>query len=339
MIKEVNSSEKAAFDKAARHPLQSWEWGEFRKETGVAVSRLGEGENERLSEVYQITWHKVPYTKWHIGYCPKSAVPSDKALKTIQELAAKNKAIFVKFEPNEKISPKTEKNIQEIGSHFNWVKGKPLFTKYTFQLDISKNEDELLKNMHQKTRYNLRLAEKRGVQIVEDNSENGFEEYWKLMEETTKRQGFYAHTKSYHRKMWKNMTGSGMGHLFKAVYNGQTLTTWMIFVLNDVIYYPYGASSNEHREVMASNLMMWEVIKYGKKQGCKLFDMWGSLGPEPDTKDPWYGFHHFKQGYGAELVEFLGSFDLVIDPMMYKLYGWADRVRWLGLKLKARIRK
>jgi lipid II:glycine glycyltransferase (peptidoglycan interpeptide bridge formation enzyme) len=222
---------------------------------------------------------------------------------------------------------------------FNWVKGKPLFTKYTFQLDIDKSEDELLKKMHQKTRYNLRLAEKRGVEIIEDNSEQGFEEYWKLMEETTKRQGFFAHGKGYHRKMWQKMTDAGRGHLFKAVYQGKTLTTWMIFVLNDILYYPYGASSNENREVMASNLMMWEVIRYGKKQGCKLFDMWGSLGPDPDVRDPWYGFHKFKQGYGAELVEFLGSYDLVVNPGLYKLYGLTDKVRWIGLKLLAKLRK
>lgn len=338
MIKEVNETEKQEFDKVARHPLQSWAWGEFRKETGVALSRLGEGE-EDLSEVYQITWHTIPRTGWCIGYCPKSAVPSIEALREIQKLAKKRGAIFVKFEPNEKKSLVAEKKLTNLKSGFHWTEGKPLFTKYTFQLDISKSEEELLANMQQKTRYNLRLAGKKGVKIVEDNSEMGFEEYWKLMEETTKRQGFFAHTKSYHRKMWRNLTESGVGHLFKAVYNGQTLTTWMIFVLNGVLYYPYGASSNEHREVMASNLMMWEVIRFGKKQGCSLFDMWGSLGPEPDTKDPWYGFHKFKLGYGAELVEFLGSFDLVISPVLYKLYGLTDKIRWMGLKILAGIRK
>jgi lipid II:glycine glycyltransferase (peptidoglycan interpeptide bridge formation enzyme) len=90
---------------------------------------------------------------------------------------------------------------------------------------------------------------------------------------------------------------------------------------------------------MASNLMMWEVMRYGKKQGCRLFDMWGSLGPEPDTKDPWYGFHKFKQGYGSELVEFLGTYDLVITPLLYNLYGITDAVRWAGLKLLAGLRK
>lgn len=338
MIREFTEIECGDFDKLARHPLQSWSWGEFRKKTGIGLTRIGFGD-KKVEEVFQITWHKIPHTGLCIGYCPKSVVPNKEEVVAIEKIAKKRGAIFVKFEPNEKVGPVAEKNIAQLEKYFNWVKGKSLFTKYTFQLDISKSEEELLKNMHQKTRYNLRLAEKRGVEIIEDNSTQGFEDYWRLMEETTKRQGFFAHGKEYHRKMWQTTTEAGMGHLFKAVYQGETLTTWMVFILNDTIYYPYGASSNEHREVMASNLMMWEVIRYGKKQGCKLFDMWGSLGPEPDIHDPWYGFHKFKQGYGAELVEFLGSFDLVVRPMLYQAYGLTDKLRWVGLKLVAKLRK
>lgn len=335
MEREIN---EINFDKAATHPLQSWAWGEFRKKTGVGLSRFS-FEEKGFVDVFQITWHKIPFTKLCIGYCPKSMIPKVEEVGAIMKEARGRRAIFVKFEPNERINRETEGKIASLAMNFNWVKGKPLFTKYTFQLDISKSEEELLKNMHQKTRYNLRLAEKKGVEIVEDNSEEGFEDYWKLMEETTKRQGFFAHGKEYHRKMWHEMTKSGMGHLFKAIYEGKTLTTWMMFILNDTVYYPYGASSNEHREVMASNLMMWKVIRYGKKQGCKLFDMWGSLGPDPDIHDPWFGFHKFKQGYGAELVEFLGTYDLVIDPLLYYLYGLMDKARWAGLKLLARFRK
>jgi lipid II:glycine glycyltransferase (peptidoglycan interpeptide bridge formation enzyme) len=105
-----------------------------------------------------------------------------------------------------------------------------------------------------------------------------------------------------------------------------------LFVYKDTLYYPYGASSSEHRETMASNLMMWEAIKFGKNLGLKKFDMWGALSPNPDPKDPWYGFHRFKQGYGPELVEFIGSYDLIINPMLYQLYKIADKIRWLILK-------
>lgn len=128
------------------------------------------------------------------------------------------------------------------------------------------------------------------------------------------------------------MVASGIGQLFKAVYQGEILSTWMVFVLNNKLYYPYGASTTKHREVMANNLLMWEVIRYGKSKHCTEFDMWGSLGNDPDINDSWYGFHKFKQGYGGELVEFAGTFDLVVDPVFYKLYLFAEKLRWIILK-------
>lgn len=338
MIREAIETDREVFDKAARHPLQSWEWGEFRLETGVGVTRLMEVEDGETREVFQITWHKIPKTNKLVGYCPKSSIPSDEVIKEISDISKRKGAILVKFEPNERVSEESTKKINLLKSKKYLVEGKSLFTKFSFQLDISPPENELLARMQQKTRYNVRLAEKRGVKIVEDNSEGGFEEYWKLTEETTKRQRFFAHSKSYHRKMWQRMTTSGRGHIFKAIYEGEVLVTWVLFCLNGVLYYPYGASSNKNREVMASNLMMWEAIKFGKRQNCKLFDLWGSLGPNPDPQDPWYGFHRFKQGYGAELVEFVGTYDLAVDKNLYIVYNLVDKIRWIVLKFVARFK-
>jgi lipid II:glycine glycyltransferase (peptidoglycan interpeptide bridge formation enzyme) len=101
-----------------------------------------------------------------------------------------------------------------------------------------------------------------------------------------------------------------------------------------MLYYPYGASSSRFKNIMASNLMMWEAIRFGKKHGATLFDMWGSLGPNPSISDPWYGFHRFKQGYNPRLIEFIGSFDLVINPKLYKLYNLVHKAREIFLKLK-----
>jgi lipid II:glycine glycyltransferase (peptidoglycan interpeptide bridge formation enzyme) len=123
-------------------------------------------------------------------------------------------------------------------------------------------------------------------------------------------------------------------HLFTAEYEKKILTTWILFVFHDTLYYPYGASSSENRNVMASNLIMWEAIQFGKKIGLKKFDMWGALGPNPDPHDPWMGFHKFKEGYGATLTEFVGSYDLLINPSLYKIYKLADKLRWVYLRLK-----
>ncbi|MBU3979240.1 peptidoglycan bridge formation glycyltransferase FemA/FemB family protein, partial [Patescibacteria group bacterium] len=83
---------------------------------------------------------------------------------------------------------------------------------------------------------------------------------------------------------------------------------------------------------------MWEAIRFGKKLGLKKFDMWGALGPNPNPKDPWYGFHNFKEKYAPRYVEFIGSYDLVINPLLYQLYKFADRLRWFYLKLKKALR-
>ena len=191
--------------------------------------------------------------------------------------------------------------------------------------------------MKPKTRYNVGVAQRYGVEVTEDNSAQAVEEFVKLTTETTKRQGFYAHGEKYQRLMWETLAPRGMVRMLVARYQGKVLAVWVVFVFNGVIYYPYGASSSENREVMASNAMMWEVIRLGKKLGCKLLDMWGALGPNPNQRDPWYGFHRFKEGYGGQLVEFGGSWDLVLKPGWYRLYRIAEELRWMVLRWKARL--
>lgn len=311
------------------HPLQSLEWGKFREKTGIKVVRINN---------LQLTIHPLPYTKYTIGYLPKGLDIDKKMLDTLLEIGKKENCIFVQLEPNvEKINNKKYKLKNLFPS------SRPLFTKYTFILDLTKPEDELLKNMHSKTRYNTKLAGKKGVKIIEDNSNKAFEEYLRLTKETTQRQNFYAHSEKYHRLMWETLNPNVneqpdknklTAHLLTATYNKEILATWIVFILGDTLYYPYGASSTKHREVMASNLMMWETIKFGKKLGLKNFDMWGALGVNPDSKDPWYGFHKFKEGYGAKHVEFVGSYDYVLNKKLYFIYNILNNLRWIILKLK-----
>lgn len=319
----------AKWDKLAEHPLQSLAWGEFRKAMGIDIVRLHD---------WQLTFHKIPFTNFTVGYFPKGPAPTQEMIKELIALGREKNAIYIQLEPNVMVNSPYLPIFQSSNlrpSHH------PLFTKYTFVLDITKSEDELLKSFHPKTRYNIKIAQKHGVAIKEDNSPNAFNEYLKLTAETTNRQGFYAHTENYHRKMWEIMSQAGIAHLFTATYQGQTLAAWIMFVWKDTIYYPYGASSREHREVMAPNLLLWEIIRWAKKKNLKKFDLWGALGPPtaggPDTNDPWYGFHRFKEGYNPQLVEFIGSYDLIINPFLYQIYILADKLRWFYLKLRTRL--
>lgn len=333
------------------HPLQSTEWENFRKETGIKTLRI-EGE--------LLTLHKIPQTSFNIGYMPKGSLPDKKLIDELKKVGRKENCIFIQVEPNVVRIKNTELRIKATIHDSKFMirpSTHPLFTRYTFILDLTKSEDDLLKNMHPKTRYNIRVAQKHGVEIVEDNSDAAFEQYLKLTKETTQRQGFFAHSEQYHRIMWQTLRVANgksqmadrnklAAHLFIAKYHAPSaisympLVAWIVFVYGDTIYYPYGASSSEHRETMASNLMMWEVIKWAKNlpagrqgMGLKKFDMWGALSENPDEHDPWFGFHRFKQGYGPKHVEFVGSFDLVIKPFLYELYKISDKIRWSLLRI------
>lgn len=340
IIRQIEQQEKDNFNTAAKHPLQTWDWGEFREKTGVHVERLGFYDQGKLSQVIQVTFHKIPYSGYTAGYFPKGEMPNDDQLTALKELGKKNNALYIKMEPNIAVPVDSQSGQPAIMQYLldrGCVPGRPLFSKYTFILDISPTEEVLLEHCKPKTRYNIRLAEKKGVQIVEDSTVQGLEDYLQILKETTKRQAFYAHGPEYFKKMWETLSASGMAHILKAVYEGKTLVVWIVFIHNGVLYYPYGASSSENREVMASNLMMWEAIKFGKKHGCTSFDMWGSLGPNPNPKDPWYGFHKFKEGYGATLTRFIGSFDLVMNKPMYAVFRYFENIRWALLRFKARI--
>ncbi len=340
LIREILPQEKNIFNQVASHPLQSYEWGEFRKKTGVQVERLGFFTGGTLTGALQVTFHKLPVLDRYVGYYPKGLEPDGDQMAALEQLAKKYRAIYIKMEPNVKKpleQPKEENKSVQFLNKFQTEEGRALFTRYTFELDLTPTEEELTNKQSSKTRYNVKLAAKKGVQIIEDTSEKGLEDYLVILEETTKRQGFYAHTPDYFRKLWESLKDSGMMHIFKAVYENKVLVVWIVFVFNGVLYYPYGASSSENREVMASNLMMWEVIRFGKANGCSKFDMWGSLGPDPDPKSPWNGFHRFKKGYGGELVEFIGTYDLINDYPIYKIYTLLESLRWKFLRLKKKL--
>ena len=340
LLRKLRQDEREIYNKVIEHPLQTWEWGDFRKNTGVEIERIGLFENGKLQRAFQVSFHTIPFINRTIGYLPKSYLPDDLQLSSLQQIAKEHGAVAIKLEPNV-AQPVTDKSahwkIAEFLKKNGAVPGRSLFTKYSFNIDLTKTDDELFANLSSKTRYNVNVASKKGVKIEERTSEAGMREYLEILAETTKRQGFYAHSPTYFSKMWTALKDSGMIRIFAAVYEGKTLASWIMFVQNNVLYYPYGASRSIHRDVMASNLMLWEMILFGKSAGCKSFDLWGSLGPEPDKKHPWFGFHRFKKGYGGTLVEFVGTYDLIIDPFWYKIFRTGDNIRWKLLRIKAKI--
>jgi len=312
-------------NKIASHPLQSWEWGEFRKKAGNEVLRFSS---------YQLTLHKIPFTKYKIGALIKGPKPTQKMLDELKRLAKEKNLIFIKLEPNV-LKNKGSKKLIELLKKNGAVPGKTLFTPTSFWIDLTPSEEDLLKNFKPKTRYNIRLAQKKGVKVVEDNSREAFEKYIELTRKTIERQHFYAHTEKYHRLMWetlhKEMVKKGekpIARLLVAKHKGEIISAWIVFVWRDFLYYPYGASSDKYKNIMANNLIMWEAIRYGKSLGLKTFDLWG--------REPGKGFTRFKEGYNPKVVEFLGTWDLVTSPLYYP-YRLAETLRWLFLRLRTRL--
>ena len=346
-IKQVTEKNKEMFNKASIHPLQSWEWGEFRKVWGNEVVRTLFG---------QIIFSKIPHTKFTIGTFIKGPKPTREMLIHLKKLAKVENAIFVKLEPNVPIAIRNTQNEKRIKNSYHVsrvaynkdnfkqlfqensaVPGKTLFTPTTFWIDLTRPEDDILKSFSSKTRYNIRLAQKHGIEVVEDNSDKAFEKYIQLTRKTVERQGFYAHTEKYHRLMWeflhKRLVANDqrpIARLLVARYKGQIITTWIILVWHQFQYYPYGASTVNYKEVMANNLMMWEAIRYGKSLGLKTFDLWG--------REEGKGFTKFKEGYNPKVVEFLGTWDLITSPL-YWPYRIAEAVRWRILRARSKFIK
>lgn len=319
-LRQIDDSQKTEFNQAVTHVIQSWEWGEFRRKLGLPLLRYGLYTNNKLTTAFQLTLHKIPFTSKQVGYLPKGPLPEKDLAQALKQIGEENQCAFIKLEPNIEIP------LAPYSVHPKFQPSpKPLFTKFNFVLDITPTEEELLKNMHSKTRYNIRLAEKKSVSVEISDTDKAFKTFLKLHFDTTIRQGFHSHNSKYHQLAWETLRDAGMAKVAIAYYQKKPLSAWMIYTFKDVLYYPYGGSSVEHKEVMANNLLAWEVIKYGKSIGMKSFDMWGALGPDPDPKDSWIGFHRFKSGYGGKLVEYLGTYDLVINDPLYWAFTSIDK--------------
>ncbi|MDO8573632.1 MAG: peptidoglycan bridge formation glycyltransferase FemA/FemB family protein [Candidatus Daviesbacteria bacterium] len=332
-LRPITNNQQSQYNKLVTHVIQSFEWGKFRRCLGTQVLRYGLYKNNQLTKAFQLTLHKIPFVNQYVGYLPKGPKPDKELAEALIKIGKENHCAFIKLEPDICL-PST---VYRLPSDFH-PSPKPLFTKYNFVLDLTKSEEDLLKNMHPKTRYNIKVAQKHGVKTEERVDDEAFEIYLKLYFETTKRQGYHGHNKNYHRKVWKTLRDAGMARLLIAYYeprtnNHEPLTAWMLLNFKDTLYYPYGGSSKTHSEVMANNLTAWEAIKLGKKMGLKKFDMWGALGPDADAKDSWYGFHKFKLGYGGKLVEYIGTYDLVFNWPVYLTFTAIDKLTPLKIFL------
>lgn len=316
------------FDEIATHFVQSWVWGEVRKKTGTKVVRIGLFQGETLSNIAQITFHKLPKVNKSMAHIARSKSFSKEELDELAKIGKEQGAIALRLEPNvlegerQVAHPKLKKSSQHV------------FVPHNFLLDLTKSEDDLLAAMHPKTRYNIRVAQKNGVVIAEQTNQETLETFIALQKKTSKRQQFFLHPDEYYRTVFAELLPKNMVKLLVAKHpQGQIISIWFIVMFKDTFTYLYGASDHEYRQLMGNNLLAWEAIRMGKQLGYKVFDFGGTYSNITNTKDPRFGVHRFKAGFNPQHVTYVGTFDLVLEPFWYYIFTVANTIRWWLLRI------
>lgn len=272
--------------------LQSQDWAEFQKSIGRKVFQVG--------ETYVIK-HELPFGKNYLY------VPYADAVPDLRELAKQEKSIFVKVEP-------LHDELAQALIHQGYRKSiKTIQPHKTVVLDLTKSEDELLSAMHYKTRYNIRVAEKHGIEIKKSDD---IEIFWNLMQKTTERDNFHSHPKSYYEKLLS------LCELWIAYKDTVPIAGAMILKHEDKGYYLHGASDHTFRSLMAPYALHWSIIRNLKLEigNLRIYDLWGIDSAR------WPGVTRFKLGWGGRTVEYPGAFDLTISKpwhLAYTLYQYA----------------
>ena len=298
------------------HLLQTGEWGELKAAFGWKPVRVVDGESG-----VQILFRKLALG-FTIGYIPKANV--DRSLwSEIDSVCRQNHAIFLKVEPDlwEDLptSPLPMKHDQfQISPH-------NIQPPRTIIVDIKGSEEETLARMKQKTRYNIRLAEKKKVTV---RAWDDIATFYKMMVLTGERDGFGVHSLQYYKQAYQLLHPKQMGELLLAKYDGKPLAALFVARYGNRAYYLYGASTDEERNRMPTYLLQWEAMKWAKACGCEEYDLWGV--PDEDEKtleanfetrsDGLWGVYRFKRGFGGQLKRAMQAIDRVYNPLLYWVY-------------------
>ncbi len=298
--------------------LQLYQWGEFQKAFGRKIWRIEIG-NELKALIIE---HRLPLRRNYL-YCPRGPVLKSGAdnncqtielfLKKIREIAKKEGSIFLKTEPS--FSP------QILGSDF--IKSeKEIQPSQTVILDITKPEDELLKRMSQKTRYNIKLSQRKGV--VAEEAANGDELaiifFLKLLKRTAEKDNFHIHPEKYYQKMFDFLGKDGSVKLFLAKHRKKIIAAGFFFFFGETAVYLHGASDYKSRQLMAPHLIQWQAILEAKNRGFKYYDFGGI------SKEKWPGVTRFKKGFGGEEIIYHGAFDLIFREWWYRAYNIVRKI-------------
>ena len=314
------------------HVLQTWEWGQFKARHGWTPRYLlWQDEAGQACAAALVLRRQLGCLPLRVMYAPKgpaldyNPATVNAVLGDLAALARRERAIFIKIDPD------VESGEWRVESG-EWQESREQIQfRNTMTIDLTQDEEALLAAMHHKTRYNIRLAGRKGVAIREGDL-GDLDLLYDMYRETAQRDGFIIRPLEYYGDAWGSFVQAGLGQPLIADVEGQPVAALILFHFGKTAYYFYGMSRNAHRDKMPNHLLQWEAMRWAKRRGCATYDLWGA--PDVlDESDPMYGVYRFKQGLGAQFVRHIGAWDYTASRSLYWLYA-AARPRVVALMHK-----
>lgn len=319
------------------HPLQSWAWGEFKSRWGWSARPLlltvAESSWEPLAAALVLK-RPIPRLPFAILYVPKGPALNyhdvslrQQLLAQLEQVARRERAIFIKIDPDvvrswgeeqERPSPTGRAFMEELKMRGWRFSADQVQFRNTVELPLEQSEADLLAAMKQKTRYNIRLAERKGV-TVRPGTPDDFSAIARMYQATAARDGFTIRPIPYYLDAWNTFYQAGMAQPLLAEYEGEPIAAVVLVRFGDRCIYMYGASSEQERQRMPNYLLQWEAIRWAKAQGCAVYDFWGAPD-EFNESDRLWGVWRFKAGFNGQVVRHIGAWDYPARPLWYWLY-------------------
>lgn len=327
-ITEKSEWEKFILSHEEANFLQSWYWGEFHTNLGNKIQRTGFYNGDELVGVVLSIVESAKRGRYLI--VPGGPVINWNNNKLvydvfteIKNIAKKNKCVFVR------IRPQLIENVFSINIFKNSnARFSPmhLTADLTSQLDITKSEDEILVNMRKGTRYEIRKAEKLGIQITSSKDEKLIKQFYDLQVGTAKRQHFVPFSFKFFCEQFKVFFNPDNALIYTAKYEGKILAQAFIIFYGQEAVYHYGVSTEDGRKYPGAYLLQWEAIKEAKRRGIKKYNFWG-VAPLDDKNHRFAGVSLFKRGFGGEDVQYLHAQDIIINYPKYLVNFAIENIR------------
>jgi len=330
-ITERDVWNKALLELPYNHVLQSYEWGQFKAQYGWKPLRLLFEEDRVVRAAASILRRKFPYLPLCIMYVPKGPTLDygddellQRVLSTLEDVARRYHAVFIKIDPDVCLEDSSHPSAQVITAleSRGWrPSSEQIQFRNTILTDLTWEENELLKAMKSKTRYNVHLAERRGVKVRLGGLAD-LPLFYDIYVETSSRDEFIIRPFVYYRDAWRTFVEANLAQLFIAEYEGQFLAGLILFRFGKRVWYMYGASRALHRNLMPNHLLQWEAMRWAKAQGCTVYDLWGAPDVQ-DESDPLWGVYRFKEGFGGQFARHIGAYDYPASRLLHRFYAVA----------------